>query len=56
LVVGGKGHTSADVAKSYGFDYVVTPQDLQYWHNSLWPYSEAQFITNVSYFKKAYMY
>ncbi|ORZ25916.1 putative mitochondrion protein, partial [Absidia repens] len=50
LIVGGKEHTSADVAKGYGFNYVVTPQDLQYWNKSLWPYSQANFITDAAYY------
>jgi ribonucleotide monophosphatase NagD (HAD superfamily) len=48
LVVGGKERTCADVAKGYGFDNVVTPQDLHHWHNSLWPGSKPKYTTDVS--------
>ncbi|KAI8097266.1 HAD-like domain-containing protein [Halteromyces radiatus] len=49
LVVGGKGKICADLAKGYGFDNVVTPQDLHHWNNSLWPYSQPKDITEAAY-------
>ncbi|ORZ22133.1 putative mitochondrion protein [Absidia repens] len=48
LVVGGKERTCAEVAKGYGFDNVVTPQDLHHWHNSLWPGSKPKFTTDAA--------
>ncbi|KAI8344366.1 HAD-like domain-containing protein [Chlamydoabsidia padenii] len=48
LVVGGKGHVCADVAKGYGFENIVTPQDLHHWNNSLWPYNQPKFITDAA--------
>ncbi|SAM08930.1 hypothetical protein [Absidia glauca] len=48
LVVGGKETACADLAKGYGFENVVTPQDLHHWNTSLWPYSQPKNITEAS--------
>jgi ribonucleotide monophosphatase NagD (HAD superfamily) len=48
LVVGGKATACADLAKGYGFENVVTPQDLHHWNTSLWPYSQPKDITEAS--------
>lgn len=48
LVVGGKATACADLAKGYGFEKVVTPQDLHHWNTSLWPYEQPKDITEVS--------
>ncbi|KAI7862556.1 HAD-like domain-containing protein [Spinellus fusiger] len=39
LVVGGKGRSCHDIAKGYGFANVVTPDDVQQWNPSVWPFS-----------------
>ncbi|KAI8388885.1 HAD-like domain-containing protein [Radiomyces spectabilis] len=39
LIVGGKGRKCYEVAKGYGFKYVVTPDDVHNWQMSSWPYS-----------------
>lgn len=38
LVVGGEGHSCREVAHSYGFKKVYTPQDLLSWRPELWPF------------------
>ncbi|KAI8062245.1 HAD-like domain-containing protein [Gongronella butleri] len=48
LVVGGKGLSCAKVAQGYGFDNVVTPQDIHHWNTSLWPYSQPKDVTDAA--------
>ncbi|KAJ1889350.1 hypothetical protein LPJ66_008075 [Kickxella alabastrina] len=38
LVVGGVQHRCADIARSYGFEDVSTPDDLVAWRPSMWPF------------------
>lgn len=40
LVVGGKGNSCREVAHSYGFKKVFTPQDLLSWRPELWPFKK----------------
>ncbi|PVU91348.1 hypothetical protein BB559_004175 [Furculomyces boomerangus] len=40
LVVGGIGNRCAEIAHSYGFDKVVTPQDIHRWSPAIWQFSE----------------
>ncbi|ORX63066.1 HAD-superfamily hydrolase [Hesseltinella vesiculosa] len=40
LVVGGKGDACTRLAQGYGFEKVVTPNDVHLWNTSLWPYSQ----------------
>ncbi|KAG0171046.1 hypothetical protein DFQ30_001602 [Apophysomyces sp. BC1015] len=40
LIVGGKGLACYEVAKGYGFDRVVVPEDIHNWNPSSWPYSQ----------------
>ncbi|KAG1046649.1 hypothetical protein G6F46_007586 [Rhizopus delemar] len=46
LIVGGAGRKCFEVAKKYGFQDVVTPNDVMHWNHSAWPHSEP--ITDLS--------
>ncbi|KAF7723018.1 hypothetical protein EC973_002434 [Apophysomyces ossiformis] len=40
LVIGGKGLSCYHVARGYGFNRVVVPEDIHNWNPSAWPYSQ----------------
>ncbi|KAJ2864948.1 hypothetical protein GGI22_001606 [Coemansia erecta] len=40
LIVGGKGRRCADIARTYGFDNVSTPNDVVAWQPCAWPFMD----------------
>ncbi|KAI7852373.1 HAD-like domain-containing protein [Circinella umbellata] len=38
LVVGGKDRECFEVAKGYGFNNVIIPDDIHHWQSSVWPF------------------
>ncbi|KAI9031695.1 HAD-like domain-containing protein [Phycomyces nitens] len=47
LIVGGVGESCRDVAKGYGFENILTPDDIQQWNPSVWPFTPPTFNTPV---------